>query len=211
MKRLFYLIGFLVASVLFIILFCDYKIITTSKGFLYNDIDILPYNRVGLVLGTSKYARGGGANLYFQRRVQAVVDLYNAGKITYIIVSGDNGTKEYNEPRDMQAALMKAGVPESHIYLDYAGFRTYDSVIRANKIFGQTEFTVISQQFHNERAIFIAREKGLQVIGFNAEDVEGYNSLRTRVREKFARVNVFTDIILNKQPKFLGEKIPIGQ
>ncbi len=209
MKRLKYILLFSIISLLGMIILCDYRISFTTKEYLYTDVSAIPYNKVGLVLGTSKYARNGRGNLYFQGRVQAVVDLFTANKISFVIVSGDNGTKEYNEPQDMKEALMKKGISEENIFLDYAGFRTFDSVIRANKIFGQTDFTIISQQFHNERAIFIARQKGLNAIGFNAKDVEGYNSLRTRAREKLARVNVFTDLLINKQPKFLGEPITI--
>ncbi len=209
MKRLKYILLLSIISLLGVIILCDYRISFTTKEYLYTDVSAIPYNKVGLVLGTSKYARNGRGNLYFQGRVQAVVDLFEANKISFVIVSGDNGTKEYNEPQDMKEALMAKGIPENKIFLDYAGFRTFDSVIRANKIFGQTDFTIISQQFHNERAIFIARQKGLNAIGFNAKDVEGYNSLRTRAREKLARVNVFTDLLINKQPKFLGEPITI--
>ncbi len=209
MKRLLSILFILAISTLALILFCDNKITVSAKEYLYSDIASAPYNKVGLVLGTSKHARGGGANLYFDRRVKAVVDLFQAKKISYIIVSGDNGTKEYNEPQDMKEALTAAGIPEEKIFLDYAGFRTFDSVIRANKIFSQTNFTIISQPFHNERAVFIARHEGLHAIGYNAEDVVGYNGIRAKLREKLARVDVFIDFLFGTQPKFLGEKITI--
>ena len=109
----------------------------------------------------------------------------------------------------MKEELLKNGIPENRIFLDYAGFRTYDSVIRMSKIFGQNSFTVISQEFHNRRAIYIARHFGLNVTGFNAKDVDIYNGFKTKLREKFARVKVFIDILTNKQPKFLGEQIEI--
>jgi SanA protein len=109
----------------------------------------------------------------------------------------------------MKIELVKLGVPEDKIFLDYAGFRTYDSVIRIQKIFGQTKFTVISQDFHNRRAIFIAMHKKLNAIGFNAEDVNVYKGFKTKLREKFARVKVFLDILFNKEPKFLGQPVDI--
>ncbi len=124
-------------------------------------------------------------------------------------MSGDHGRMSYNESQDMKDALMKYGVPENVIYLDYAGFRTLDSVVRMNKIFGQNNFTIISQKFHNERAVFIARTEGLNAIGYNAREVDKYNGLRTKVREKFARVKLFLDMLAGKKPKFLGEPIEI--
>ncbi|HNX59593.1 MAG TPA: ElyC/SanA/YdcF family protein, partial [Spirochaetota bacterium] len=105
--------------------------------------------------------------------------------------------------------LLSAGIPESRIFLDYAGFRTYDSIYRMDKIFGQKSFTVISQRFHNQRAVYIARSLGLRASGFNAADVDAYYGFRTNVREKFARVKVFIDFATGKKPKFLGEPIEI--
>ena len=107
----------------------------------------------------------------------------------------------------MKKELISAGVPDSVIFLDYAGFRTYDSMIRAKEVFGQTKFIVVSQQFHNERAIFIARQYGIEAYGYNAEDVSAYSGFKTKVRELFARVKVFIDVYTNKKPKFLGEKV----
>lgn len=104
---------------------------------------------------------------------------------------------------------MAQGIPESRIFLDYAGFRTLDSVVRAKEIFGQDRFTVISQKFHNERAVYLARHYDIEAIGFNAQDVSVNNGFKTRIREWLARVKVFVDLLTNKQPKFLGEQIEI--
>ncbi len=137
------------------------------------------------------------------------MELYHAGKIQNIVISGDNSQKDYNEPQDMMDALVAAGIPANRIYLDFAGFRTFDSVFRMNVIFGQSSFTIISQEFHNLRAIYIARALGLNASGYNAKDVDAYNGFKTQVREKFARVKVLLDIWVGKQPKFLGQKIVI--
>ncbi len=166
-------------------------------------------NKVGLVLGTSKFLRGGSVNLYFQYRIDAAVELYQKGKIDFILVSGDNGTKYYNEPTDFKKELIKNGIPKNRIYLDYAGFRTLDSVIRAKEVFGQFNITIISQKFHNERAIYIAEKHGISAIGFNAKDVTAKYGTRTRIREYFAKTKAFLDIIFGKKPKFLGSKIEI--
>lgn len=177
----------------------------------FNSVDDIQKNKVGLVLGTSKYLRDGRTNLFFLYRVQAAVELYNQGKIDYILVSGDNGHVSYNEPKEFRKELIKRGIPKEKIYLDYAGFRTLDSMVRAKEVFGLEEVTVISQQFHNERAIYIAKKNGLEAIGFNAQDVQGYSGFKVKTREALARTKVFLDLFLNVQPKFLGEKIAIGE
>ncbi|WP_313608081.1 ElyC/SanA/YdcF family protein, partial [Dysgonomonas sp.] len=124
--------------------------------------------------------------------------------------SGDNSRKDYNEADDMRAALVEAGVPDSIIHCDYAGLRTLDSVVRMNEIFGQDSFIVVSQEFHNERAVFLAQNYGLTAYGYNAKDLSlNRSSYRTKIRELFARVKVFVDIATGKEPKYLGEKIKI--
>lgn len=181
-----------------------------SDKYLYNYTLTVPKNDVGVLLGTSKYLTNGEYNLYFTYRMEAAEKLYFSNKINFILVSGDNATMAYNEPITIKGELVKRGIPEEKIVLDYAGFRTFDSMIRANKVFGQEQFTVISQPFHNERAVFIARKNGIEAIGFNAKDVSNQSGFKTQLREKFARIKVLLDIyILNTQPKFLGEKIDI--
>lgn len=189
--------------------FANFRINQASEDRVYDDVNKISYRKVGLLLGASKMLANGRENLYFTYRIQAAVELYNAGKISFIIVSGDNSRHSYNEPLDMQTALMENGIPEEKIYLDYAGFRTLDSVVRMNKIFGQTSCTVISQEFHNKRAIFIAESKDIDMIGYNAKDVKGKSSYKTNIREVFARVKVFLDLLIDKDPKFLGDPIEI--
>ena len=182
-----------------------------AKEYVYGNTDEIPYNRVGLVLGTNPIGPSGGPNYYFIYRIDAAVRLYEAGKISYILVSGDNHSKEYDEPMCMKNALMERGIPESVIYLDYAGFRTLDSIIRAKEVFGQDSFTIISQKFHNERAVYLARHYGISATGFNAKDVRmAATNLKIAIaRESMARVKMYIDILLNKGPKFLGEPITI--
>jgi len=200
----------LIVSAAFLILYGPDQLIRyRTKQKLYNTIEEIPHNKVGLLLGTSKYATTGQVNLYYQYRIDAAVSLYNQQKIDYILISGDNGLIEYNEPRTIRNDLIKAGIPSDCIVLDYAGFRTWDSIIRAKKVFGETKFTVISQQFQNERAIFIGARNQMDLIGFNAKDVSKSYGAKTLFREKFARVNLIFDIIINKQPKYLGNTIVI--
>ncbi len=170
----------------------------------------LAASKVAVVLGTSKWHEKGKINLYFKYRIDAAVRLFKTGKVEYILVSGDNGTKYYNEPKDFQQELIRRGIPADRIILDYAGFRTLDSMIRANKVFGLNDFIVVSQRFHNERAVFIARKSGLNAYGYNARKVVGPRSFKTRQREKLARLKLYLDIyILDTQPKFLGDPVRI--
>jgi len=191
------------------ILWANSTINKQTRNKIYSETDSIPANNVGLLLGTSKFLKSGVPNQYFDNRISATVQLYKAGKIKNIVISGDNSKKNYNEPEDMKNELIKHGIPASRIYLDFAGFRTYDSVFRMKEIFGQHRFTIISQEFHNQRAVYIANSLKLNAIGFNAKDVNAYNGFKTKIREKFARVKVFVDLIFDKKPKFLGEKIEI--
>lgn len=199
----------LLAFTLIILLNSAY-ISKTSDPFLYDSANQIPYNQVGIVLGTSFKNAQGGPNKFFEYRIQAVLDLYTQNKIDYIIVSGDNSTPKYNEPEYMKKALIDKGIPADTIITDYAGFSTLDSIIRAQKVFGQKKYTVISQKFHNQRAIFIGKKNNLDIIGFNAQEVPLAQSPRTYFRELFARLKASSEvIILKKQPKFLGEPIQI--
>lgn len=197
-----------------LVLLCLYGansiIINSTKDLCFNSTEKIPARKVGLLLGTNKSAKGG-RNLFFQYRIDAAVALFKAGKIKHIIVSGDNHIKEYNEAEDMQLALIEAGVPDSCITLDYAGFRTLDSVVRCKEVFGQDKITIISQHFHNERALFIAMKNEMDCVAFDAKDVPVNYSLKTKVREYFARVKCLLDVyILHTSPKFLGEKVTIN-
>jgi len=182
-----------------------------ARSRTYSDAQSTPHRPVGLVLGCAKILPNGDANLFFRYRVAAAAELYRAGKIDYLLVSGDNHIHAYDETKDMKSSLVELGVPRDKIYCDYAGFRTLDSVVRARDVFGQTQITIVSQEFHNRRAIFIASHRGLDAIGFNALDVDAYHSFKTRCREQFARVATVLDIFLfRRQPKFLGPKVTIG-
>jgi len=199
----------MVAPIL-IVLLCNIIINSSSDGKTFSRVEDIPKNKVGLVLGTSKKLANGNPNLYYSFRIKATVKLFNSGKIEFVLVSGDNGTKYYNEPNTFKKDLINAGIPAGKIFLDFAGFRTLDSMVRAKEIFGLDNVTVISQEFHNQRAIYLAERKGLTAIGFNAEDVTGNSGLKVRLREYLARVKVFIDLVFNTQPKFYGERIEIN-
>lgn len=188
----------------------NYIIEKNAKGKVYSNIHLLPRKKVALLLGTSKRVANGSPNLFFKYRVEAAAKLYHTGKVKHILVSGDNSSIYYNEPSDMLKALRKLGVPRQAITLDYAGFRTLDSVIRCKEIFCQNDVIIVSQEFHNQRALFISESCGISAVGFNARGVpQGYAS-KTEIREYFARVAAILDVyFLKTQPKFLGEKVSI--
>ena len=181
----------------------------STENYIYDDMEDLPAKRVGLVLGTSPRLKSGGTNPYFSNRMEAAAELYHYGKIQYMIVSGDNSTPYYNEPEHMHNALVELGVPSTVIFSDKAGLRTLDSVIRARDVFGQENLTIISQKFHNQRAVYIAKKKGMEVSAYNASDVPFDKNDRTRVREWFAKAMVFYDLFTNQKPASTGERIVI--
>ncbi|HXH03860.1 MAG TPA: ElyC/SanA/YdcF family protein [Candidatus Competibacteraceae bacterium] len=199
-------------AALLLVLSCDAWIESACAGACYDDLEALPVRSVGLLLGTSKYLPGGRRNLYYQYRIDAAERLYKAGKVQYLLVSGDNRHISYDEATTLRKDLIARGIPPERIYRDYAGFRTLDSVIRASEVFGQRDFIVISQRFHNARALYIAHRNGLdEVIAFDARDVDLYYGFKTRLRELLARVAAVLDVeLLGAAPKFLGPRIEIG-
>lgn len=198
----------LVAGIIFIA-WANYNIKKESESFISYDIADVPQAKVALLLGTGKTLNNGMPNAYFYNRIQAASELYKSGKIKYIIVSGDNSSKDYNEPEDMQIALIQNAIPRDKIIMDHAGFRTLDSVIRARDIFGQTKLIIISQKFHNERAVFLAKKNHMEAFGFNAADVNKYAGIKTNIREYFAKAKVYWDLLFGVKPKFGGEKIMV--
>ncbi|RYD58975.1 MAG: vancomycin high temperature exclusion protein [Sphingobacteriales bacterium] len=210
-RSLFIIIVVLIVALpILSVLYCDSRVEAISKGKTFYDTESVPYNKVGLLLGTGKYLESGYLNRYYTYRIEAATKLMKAGKIKYLVISGDNSRKDYNEPEMMRTDLIAAGIDSSHIYLDYAGFRTFDSMIRLREIFSQNSATVISQRFHNERALYIAQREGINAVGYNADDVIGNAGQKTQFREKLARVKVFVDYLLGVEPKFLGPKVRIG-
>lgn len=180
-----------------------------TSEFVTNDLSELRYEKAGLVLGTSKSLTNGSKNPYIYYRMDAAEKLFKESKVHYLIVSGDNSQPNYNEPEDMMNELVSRGIPKEKIFMDFAGLRTLDSVVRAKEIFGQQAFIVISQEFHNERAVFLARKHGIEAFGFNAQDVNKNAGFKTNLREYFARAKVFLDFLFGVEPKFGGDKVVI--
>ena len=206
-----------VSSVLMLIIVCAgtsficFSVVkNNAENRLYSDVKQIPHNKVGLLLGTAPVTPWGVHNNYYDYRINAATELFKAGKIDYILVSGDNHSTDYDEPSCMRDSLIVRGIPRDKIILDYAGFRTLDSIVRAKEIFGQDSITIISQQFHNERALYLAKHYGIEAVAYNAKDVEYWKKkLKIHGREYLARVKMFIDLYTGKKPKFLGERIKI--
>jgi SanA protein len=182
-----------------------------ARNKVFDQVSELPSAKIGLVFGTSDRIRGR-ENLYFRYRIEAAVEVWQAGKIQTFIVSGDNRSRYYNEPEKMKAALIRAGVPARRIVCDFAGLRTLDSIVRAQKIFGADRLLVLSQRFQNERAIYLAQANGMEAFGFNAKDVGLQAGYKTKIREIGARVKMWLDVnFLDTEPTHLGEKIEMPE
>ena len=183
-----------------------------AQGRIYNNIKKVPPKKAALVLGTAKYMVGGGKNYFYTYRIRAAAALFKAGRVKAIIVSGDHSTKYYDETNKMQKDLVKAGVPKKYITLDPLGLRTLDSVVRAEAIFDLKDYIIVSQKFHLERALFLAKAKGQNVIGFMAKDIPGTTAAyRMKAREYLARAKAFLDVyILHTKPKFDGKKVKVN-
>ena len=181
----------------------------SAQPYMYNDISHLPANEVGLLLGTTKWIGTGVKNEYFVNRVEAAAMLIHNGKLKHLIVSGDS-SRYYNEPREMLDALLALGVSSTDITLDYAGYRTYDSILRCLRKYDQRKITIISQASHNYRAVFIARANGMNAVAYNAEAPEGAAS-NPNYREFWARLGAIIDVyIFRTKPRNMGEKVDVG-
>ena len=181
-----------------------------SNARIYADVRVVPARPVGVVLGTTPRARGR-KNLFFERRLDAAAALYKAGKVHCILVSGDHGTRYYNEVAAMKKGLVKRGVPGVKIAEDHAGFRTLDSMVRAKKVFGIDRAVIVTDGFHLPRSLYLADHSGIDAVGLSSVPVPSTVTVRPQVREVGARVLMMLDLLVNRQPRFLGprEHLPI--
>lgn len=188
----------------------DYRVEANAKGRIFENVDSMPHRKVALLLGTNPLNRRGGPNPYFTNRIGVAAQLYHAGKADFIIASGDNHTKDYDEPTAMRDSLVARGVPADRIILDFAGFRTLDSVVRAKEVFGCDSLTIVSQADHCARALWLAEAGGIEAVAISAP-VRAGRLVRVRLglRERLARDKMMLDLWFGKQPHFLGERITI--
>ncbi|GAB3681283.1 hypothetical protein GCM10028792_27330 [Salinisphaera aquimarina] len=185
-------------------------VVSATRDHIFDDIDRLGAHDVGVVLGTSPYTRYGNRNLLFTHRMIAAAELYAAGRVRHLLVSGANPDSTYNEPRKMYQALRRLGVPDAALTLDFAGFRTLDSIVRAKRIFGLDNYVIVSQRYHDYRALFIARYNGIHAVAYSRPEEDRRQPLRAEAREYLARVKAVVDLfLLSTRPRFLGPPRPI--
>jgi SanA protein len=175
-----------------------------------DQVDGVPRAEVALVLGTTPYVAEQRRNLYFEYRLDAAAELHKSGKVKYLLVSGDRRRRDYDEPTAMRDGLIARGVPAEAIYRDFAGVRTLDSVLRARDVFGQSRYVVVSQGFHNHRAIWLARENGIEAYGFDARDVSPGTALQVQVRQYLSAARAVYDVLAGSTSDHGGPRIEIG-
>ncbi|MBW3696807.1 hypothetical protein EK599_13995 [Vibrio sp. T187] len=203
-------IGILLLATIVSVIVIDRWVSWQATERIITSIDDVPEFDVAVVLGTSKYL-GRTLNEYYTHRIDAAIELYQHDRIHHFLLSGDNAHRSYNEPWTMKRDLLNSGVPEEAINLDYAGFRTLDSIVRAKEIFDTDNFLIITQKFHCERALFIARSFDIQAQCLAVSGPTRHSGITIRLREVFARSKAFLDLyIIGTMPKFLGPKEPIG-
>ena len=209
-----WVIAIIAVICLALMLICNQIVVNNAKGKAFSDIDSIEYNAVGLLLGTTPQARIGRiTNAFFTYRIDAAEELYKAGKIKKILISGDDNSLDgVNETECMRDSLVARGVPANAIILDGKGYRTINSIVNANKVYGLKSFTIISQKFHNERAIYQAEHLGLDmkhIQGYNAKMPMSRRAFLTTIREYFARVKMFLDLLTFDEPHSQDKKKPI--
>jgi len=196
MKKFLVFVAIMVMIGLFVVIGCQIAVTSAAKGRMYNDVKEISHREVGLLLGTSPLGRSGRPNQFYLRRLDATVALYNAGKIDRIIISGARRGDDYDEPTEMRNDLVKRGLPDSIFVLDGEGHRTISSIVRTKEVFAVDSVTIISQKFHNERALFLARHNEIDAIAFNAENTSSRRwRLMMVLRESLARVKAVAEAI----------------
>lgn len=206
MKRVLTFIGLGLSVLCIFILVTNVIIHVSSKPYIYSDFTKAPSAEVALIPGAAILANGQPSPIFLDR-VNMAINLYEAGKVSKILVSGDNSTVTHNEVNPVRDYLLSKGIPSEDIFLDHAGFDTYSSMYRARDIFGVTSMLITSQSFHLPRAVFIARELGIQAYGVRSD--AGPVSYWNYVREVFADEKAVYDLVFHTKPKYLGDKIPI--
>ncbi len=182
-----------------IVLSCTWYVHWQTKPYLYNSMESVPYNDVALILGTSRTA-GKLSNDYFCYRIEAAIALYKKGKVKYLLISGTAvPAQNYDEIADMTNALLERGIPREAILSDNSGHRTLDSIVRAKELLELKKFTIVSQESHNVRAMYIARYYGLDAVAFNAGDCNLlFSQTHFELREGFAKVKMLLDLYVLK-------------
>lgn len=199
---------------------CYIAVSWNASGHTFDNVDDVPAHEYGLLLATSPITPQGAHNFYFDNRIKSAVDLYEAGKIKRIIASGGDYRFDENgkptkygcdEPRAIRDSLVARGLPVDAIVLDYDGTRTLNSIVKAKQVYGLDSVVLISQKYHNERAIWQADHYGLKAVGYNAAPSHiRRNRIKNTAREFFARVKLMLDMWFGKTPKFNVQAVEVA-
>lgn len=197
-----FLLGIILLSVIYLIIYLS------TKNKIYEEVSDIPKSQTVLVLGARVYSNGALSDI-LRDRLDTAIEIYKAGKADKVLVSGDHGRAEYDEVNAMKDYLLKKGVASKNIFLDHAGFDTYDSIYRAQYIFEVESLIISTQKFHLPRSIYIANRLGVEANGIVADKHIYIAEVKFYLREKLAQVKAFLELFIKAKPKFLGEKIPI--
>ncbi|MCL2775199.1 MAG: YdcF family protein [Oscillospiraceae bacterium] len=184
-------------------------IVQSTKEYILSDVSEAPESDAVMVLGALVYSKSGEPSPTLKDRLDYGYELYSQGKAKKILVSGDHGRKDYDEVNVMKDYLMEKGVPREDIFMDHAGFNTYDSMYRAKEIFGVESLLICTQDFHIARSLYIARSLGINAYGYPCKDTS-INAQINKLRESLARVKAIADVTVKRKPKYLGDAIPIS-
>lgn len=204
---IFILSAVLLSSLIFI--FANYRVLSVSRKHIYQNINDVPPAQAALVLGAGVKSSGQLSDI-LRDRADTALELYQNKKVAKILATGDNSTIHYNETKAMENYFLDHGVESKDLFLDYAGFDTYDSMYRARNVFQAESLIVVTQNFHLNRAVYFGRSFGMSVVGMSA-DKQGYRGMTwLRARESLARVKGFFDVLFHAKPKFLGTPVPLS-
>jgi SanA protein len=207
MKLLRYSIIICIVTVIFILII-NLIVFWKSDKYIYTNVKEVPECYTAIVLGAF-VSKSGYLSDILQDRVDMAIELYKNKKIKRFLLSGDHGRVEYDEVNSMKKYLTDNGIDTQDIFLDHAGFDTYNSMVRANRIFQVKDAIVVSQGFHLPRAIYIARSKGIKAYGIEADKRQYVSINKSRFREVIANIKAFYEVSINKSPRFMGNEIPI--
>jgi SanA protein len=185
-------------------------VISAAAPYVFGIEDIDSIDKADCVIVPGALVYGDDRlSMVLRDRVDYAISLYNAGKAGKLLFSGDHGRTNYDEVNAMMDYAIKKGVPKEDIFLDHAGFSTYESMYRARDVFQVKSCIIVTQKFHVSRAVYIARALGLDAVGVNSDPRAYSNATRDAIRESLARVKDFFSVILLPEPKYLGDAIPI--
>lgn len=191
-----------------LIVACNLWIVLSTRSLVHDDATAVEAREIGVVLGTSKKTGPDTPNRHFENRMAAAAALFRAGKVSRLLVSGYRDSDYYDETRDMIAKLKELGIPEEFLLSDDRGARTLDSMVRVKTVFGFDRIIIISDDFHVNRALFIASRCGIDAIALRSESIDYDNSRKVRLREYFARVKAVLDLYVRHPQAVGGTALP---